>query len=179
MSDKPTIRLKFKDSGDEASRAPQVPAKPAPRSQSSAPKPKPHPPLLGTEPLVVKCGHSIAFELYVKDAFRDQRRAKAVQRDCPPCRQARVESDAAAAKERRAKKKATFAKALKPRLPDGARFSATYDAAAVQWTGTLTVEGATYERQGSSLNKLLHKLDDVYRATKNPAPVEAPAPAAP
>ena len=50
-----------------------------------------------------------------------------------------------------------------------------------QWTGTLTVEGATFERQGSSLNKLLHKLDDAYRATKIPAPTsaaETPAPAA-
>jgi hypothetical protein len=87
-----------------------------------------------------------------------------------------VENDAKAAKERRAKKKATFAKSLKPRLPDAARFVATYDAAAVQWTGTLSVEGVTFERQGSSLNKLLHKLDDVYRATKVTAPEpETPA----
>jgi septal ring factor EnvC (AmiA/AmiB activator) len=117
------------------------------------------------------------FDLYAKDTFREQRRAKAVSRDCPPCRQARVEADAAAAKERRATKKETFAKSLKPRLPDGARFAATYDATAVQWTGTLTVDGVTFERSGSSLNKLLHKLDDVYRTTKVTV-VSAPEPPA-
>ncbi|HSX22311.1 MAG TPA: hypothetical protein VLE97_06000 [Gaiellaceae bacterium] len=164
MNDKSPMRLKFKDTDAvQASSKPNGP--PSSNGSPQAAKPKTHPPAIGTEPVVVKCGHSIVFDLYAKDTFREQRRAKAVSRDCPACRQERVKADALAAKERRAKKKATFAKALKPRLPDGARFAATYDASAVQWTGTLTVDGVTFERQGSSLSKLLHKLDDVYRTT--------------
>jgi hypothetical protein len=156
VTEKPPIRLKFRDASPAATaRGPAV---------QGVRSPKPRPPTVGIEDLVVKCGHTIAFDLYAKDAFRDQRRAKAVKRDCPPCRQARVQAEAIALNERRAKKVVTFAKELKPRLPDGARFTATYDATQVQWTGTLTVEGATYERSGGSLNKLLHRLDDVYRA---------------
>lgn len=165
MNDKLPMRLKFKDTASvPAASKPNGPSKPSGSPQAA--KPKTHPAAIGAEPVVVKCGHSIMFDLYAKDTFREQRRAKAVSRDCPPCRQARVKADAAAAKERRATKKATFAKSLKPRLPDGACFAATYDATAVQWTGTLTVDGVTFERSGSSLNKLLHKLDDVYRTTK-------------
>lgn len=149
MTEKPPMRLKFKDS---SSSSPPVKAAPPPPAK------------VGSEEVVVKCGHTIVFDLYAKDPFRDQRRVKAVSRECQACRQVRVATDVAAAKERKAKK-ASFAKALKPRLPDGARFAATYDATAVQWTGTLIVEGATFERRASSLNKLLYKLDDVYRAS--------------
>ncbi len=175
MNEKAHIRLKFKESPAEAVAA--VPAAKATAKASPAAKaPKPRPPTVGTEALLVKCGHTIAFDLYAKDSFRDQRRQKEALRDCSPCRQARVEAEAIALKERRATKAvtkaATFAKSLKPRLPDGARFAATYDATQVQWTGTLTLEGATFERSASSLNKLLHRLDDVYRAAK---PTEDPA----
>lgn len=165
MTDKPSIRLKFSDSSSAAA-SPVVPAH-KPNVQGAS-KPKPRPPTIGTEPLVVKCGHTIVFDLYAKDAFRDQRRAKAVQRDCPACRQARVKVDAVAGAARRAKK-ATFAKMLKPRLPEGARFVAIYDATKVQWTGSLTVESMTFERSAPSLNKLLHRLDDIYRASLVPS----------
>ena len=168
MTEKPPVRLKFKDSPSSTN----VTTQPVPKSKA-------HAPMLGTEPVLVKCGHSIAFELYVKDPYREQRRAKAVARDCPPCRQERVKADTLAAKDRRTKKSATFAKSLKPRLPDGARFVAAFDATAVQWTGTLTVEGATFERQGSSLNKLLHKLDDAYRSTVVAVSQDSSAVAAP
>ena len=173
MNEKPHVRLKFKESPAEA-----VAAVPAAKAQ------KPRPPTVGTEALLVKCGHTIVFDLYAKDSFRDQRRQKEASRDCSPCRQARVQAEAIALKERRATKKTTkaasFAKSLKPRLPDGARFAATYDATQVQWTGTLTIEGLTFERSASSLNKLLHRLDDVYRAATPAAaavdqePVAAP-----
>jgi hypothetical protein len=169
VTEKPALRLKFRDSSSVIVGSGREPA-----AQDASKPSKSQPPPVGTEALVVKCGHTIAFELYSKDAFRDQRRTKTASRDCSPCRQARVQADMLAAKERRAKKVATFSKALKPRLPDGARFVATYDATQVQWIGALTVEGATYERSGSSLNKLLHKLDDVYRAAK-PHPVDAEA----
>ena len=170
MNEKSHIRLKFKEAPAEA----VAPVTVAPAAKT--PKPKPRPPTVGTEALLAKCGHTIVFDLYAKDSFRDQRRQKEALRDCPPCRQVRVQAEAIAHKERRARKAvtkaATFAKSLKPRLPDGARFGATYDAAQVQWTGTLTVEGLTFERSASSLNKLLHRLDDVYRAAK---PTEDPA----
>lgn len=165
MIEKPPLRLKFKDvapvSRDATSchAARGAPTPPTP--------PKPRPPTAGTETLIVKCGHKIAFELYVKDTFRDQRRAKTVTRDCPACRQERVQAEAIALKERRAKKAVTFAKALKPRLPDGSHFAATYDATQVQWAGVLTIEGVAFKRGASSLNKLLHKLDDDYRAWKS------------
>lgn len=162
MTEKPSIRLKFRDSAQSVVAAPG----------------SVKPPTVGTESLVVKCGHTIVFDLYAKDTFRDQRRAKTASRDCPACRQARVQAEMLAQKERRAKKAATFAKTLKPRLPDGSSFVATYDATQVQWTGTLTVEGATFERSGSSLNKLLHKLDDVYRAKLNEAACSQEASAA-
>lgn len=155
VTEKPAIRLKFRDSSPITISAVTPPVQGAT---------KPRPPTAGTEALVVKCGHTIAFELYVKDTFRDQRRAKTVIRDCPACRQARVQAEAIAGKERRAKKATTFAKSLKPRLPDGAHFAATYDATQVQWTGTLTIEGVAFKRGASNLNKLLHRLDDDYRA---------------
>ena len=184
MNEKTLIRLKFKESPAEAVAA--VPAAKAGVKASPAAKaPKPRPPTVGTEALLVKCGHIIVFDLYTNDSFRDQRRQKEAARDCPPCRQARVQAEVIALKERRATKvatkAATFAKSLKPRLPDGARFVATYDATQVQWTGTLTVEGLTFERRASSLNKLMHRLDDVYRAaTSTAAGVDQePAAAAP
>ena len=169
MNEKTPLRLKFKEAPAEAVAAVPV-VKAAVKTAPAAKAPKPRPPTVGTEVLLVKCGHTIVFDLYAKDSFRDQRRQKEASRDCPPCRQARVQAETIAHKERRARKAvtkaATFAKSLKPRLPDGACFGATYDAAQVQWTGTLTVEGLTFERSASSLNKLLHRLDDVYRATK-------------
>lgn len=165
MTEKPSMRLKFSDSSSAA-----VDPKPNPRPnvQGAAKPSKPRPPTIGTEPLVVQCGHTIVFDLYAKDAFRDQRRAKTVQRDCPSCRQSRVKAEAGAGAARRAEK-ATFAKMLKPRLLDGARFVATYDATQVQWTGSLTVESMTFERSAPSLNKLLHRLDDDYRASLPPS----------
>lgn len=172
MNEKPSLRLKFKEASSAVDQTAIVqgaakPSKPRPPTVGAAPA-KPRPPTIGTESLAVKCKHSIAFDLYAKDPFRDQRRAKATQRDCPACRQARVKAEAAAGKVRRAKK-VTFAKVLKPRLPDGARFVATYDATKVQWTGELTVESTTFERSAPSLNKLLHRLDDDYRASLPPS----------
>lgn len=173
MNEKLPLRLKFKDTvSTDGKAAVHVAHVPKPMAH----KTKPRPPTVGTENLVVKCGHTIVFDLFAKDAFREQRRTKAVTRDCPACRQARVQADMVAAKERRVKKTKTFAQSLKPRLSDGARFVATYDAAQVQWTGSLTIEGAVFEKSASSLNKLLHKLDDIYRAAKT-EPVVVPDPA--
>lgn len=171
MNEKPSIRLKFNEAPADRGSTVQVASQPKPVVH----KPKPRPPTDGTEELVVKCGHTIVFDLFAKEGYRDQRRTKAVTRDCPACRQARAQADMAAAKERRVKKAKTFAQSLKPRLPDGARFVATYDATQVEWTGSLTIDGVPFERRASSLNKLLHKLDDMYRAAKSdPAVAQDP-----
>jgi hypothetical protein len=174
VSDKPAIRLKFRDLPPV-----EAPASPPPKIVS-APKPKPKSPTVGTESLVVKCGHTIAFDLYVKDPFRVERRAKETARDCPPCRQARVQAEMAAAAERKAQRKierkekrSAYIRAYKPRLPDGSRFAATYDATATRWTGTVAIEGATFEQSASSLSRLLHKLDDAYRGSLAPLPAIA------
>jgi len=158
VSDKPPIRLKFR--GPPPSKVVTIPP-----VQKIASKPKLPP--IGTESISVKCGHTITLDLYAKDPFRDGRRAKAVSRDCPVCRQARAQAEVIAAADRKAQKKVAM---LKPRLPDGSRFVATYDATATRWTGTLTIEGATLEQGASSLSKLLHKLDDAYRASLSRAP---------
>lgn len=164
-SPKPPMRLKFKGEPVEAAVPHRVPTGTKP--------PKPRPPTIGTESVVVKCGHTISFDLYAKDAFRDQRRAKEVARDCAACRQARVQAEMAAGAERRAKKKAAQAeqqaRSLRPRLPDGSRFGAVYNAAEEKWIGTLTIGDATFERQASGLKKLLYKLDDAYRETTAPS----------
>lgn len=175
------MRLKFKDAPAETVASPSAAA--PKRTPTATKPPKPRPPTVGTEAVVVKCGHTIAFDLYAKDTFRDQRRAKEVARDCQACRQARVQTEMAAAAERKAKKAAERADQgvpfkLRPRLPDGSRFGAVYDAAEEKWTGTLTIEGTTYEQQASGLKKLLYKLDDAYRATTKPSGSdEAPLPA--
>jgi hypothetical protein len=50
-----------------------------------------------------------------------------------------------------------------PRLPDGATFAATYDAATERWAGTLTVNGMTFEVEASGVFRLMEALDKKYR----------------
>jgi hypothetical protein len=49
------------------------------------------------------------------------------------------------------------------RLPDNASFSVVYDAAAVSWAGTLSVDGKVFEGQSSAVFHLLALLDKKYR----------------
>jgi hypothetical protein len=168
VSDKPSIRLKFRETSPASA-----------RSSSVDPGSKARSPILQTEALVVRCGHAIVFDLYAKDPFRAERRAKATARDCPPCRQARVAAEVEAAAARKAQRKieqkgqlAAILRAYKPRLPDGACFAATYDAAMIRWTGVVTIEGATFKESAGSLSRLLHKLDDAYRASLGPPAVD-------
>lgn len=163
---KPPIRLNFQE---------------APRAVEGAleAKKKMPSPLIGTERIQGTCGHTIVFDLYAKDPHRDGRRAKVMSRDCSACRQARVQAEVTAAVERRAnRKKGPPPSSHKPRLPDGSTFAATYDATAVRWTGALTIDGATFEQSGNSLRRLLHKLDDEYRAAlRSAAATSEPEPA--
>lgn len=53
----------------------------------------------------------------------------------------------------------------KGRLPDGAQFTAVYDAANTLWNGMLTIpEVKTFSGRSSGIFQLLHSLDDAYRA---------------
>ena len=171
VTTKEPIRLKFSAPTPVPTivTAPPVP----PQQCAACPQriaPKPQPPSIGTEVLLVKCGHTIAFDLFAKDPFRDGRRQKAVGRDCPACRLGRVQAEVIAAtakktaKRRAAASAAQARNAARPRLPDGACITATYNAAEVRWTGSLAIVGGeTYARSADSIKKLLGKLDDAYR----------------
>lgn len=53
----------------------------------------------------------------------------------------------------------------KGRLPDGARFTAVYDAANMLWHGMLEIpEAPTVSGRSSGIFQLLHELDDQWRA---------------
>jgi hypothetical protein len=172
--------LPFKQAGlrEAARRGTQAKqaAKPLPAVAPTAGKPKPTP--VGVEQVAAKCGHAVPFELYddKTDKYRDTRRKKVTGRDCPECRQkahaARTAAETAAAKGRRAaspKGSKPGRGDLKGRLPDGSNFNVTWDAAAGQWSGTLTVPGVgafTDSRPG--LFKLNRALDDQYRASLPP-----------
>src|SRR5262245_18640697 len=115
---------------------------------------KPFIPFVGFEDVVARCGHVEKFGLLPdnKDRFRQDRRKKAMGRDCRACREKRRLEQEEAAQLRRAEKEkrkleeaqrlAVGKKAAGPeggRLPDGSRFEVSYDAANERWSGTLTV----------------------------------------
>jgi len=156
------------------------PATPPPRRRPD----KPFIPFVGFEDVVAKCGHVEKFGLLPdnKDRFRQDRRKKAMGRDCKACRDARRREQEEAALLRRAEKekrkvdeeqKSRREKAPGPqtgRLPDGSRFEVSYDAAKERWTGSLTVttpegEQTTFSGSGSGLFPLLTSLDRQYRAS--------------
>jgi hypothetical protein len=112
-----------------------------------------------------------------KDRFREDRRKKAISRDCKECREKKHQEQLEATQRRLAekeqrKKQQTVRPSQSPktRLPDGSRFEVQFDAEKGQWNGTLTVPvpggtPATFTGFRSSLFKLLAVLDDQYRAT--------------
>jgi hypothetical protein len=146
---------------------------------------KPFIPFVGFEDVMARCGHVEKFGLLPdnKDRFRQDRRKKAMGRDCRACREKRqLEQEEAARlrlaeKERRKtqepQRRAGGEKATRPesgRLPDGSRFEVSYDATKERWSGTLTVptdggEPATFNGSGSGLVRMLSSLDKLYRAT--------------
>lgn len=142
---------------------------------------KPFIPFVRYEDVVARCGHVEKFGILPdnKDRFREDRRKKAMGRDCKACRARKQQQQQEAAESRRAEKeKRKMEKAQQPaasekahrRLPDGSRFEAAYDAAREQWSGTLTIprpggEPAVFTGSGSGLFPLLSSLDKQYRAT--------------
>jgi hypothetical protein len=154
------------------------------RPTGRRPGAKPFIPFVRFEDVVARCGHSEPFGILPegKDRFREDRRKKAMGRDCKACRQRRQQEEQEAAELRRVEKEKRKAEAEQPpqsgkaaaphagRLPDGSRFEVQYDAAQEQWSGSLTVPGpdgepATFTGSGSALFPLLSSLDRQYRAT--------------
>jgi hypothetical protein len=141
---------------------------------------RPFIPFARFEDIVVRCGHVEKFGLMPdgKDRFREDRRKKAISRDCKACREKKQQVELEAAQRRDSEKQQRKSqsndrspRSNKTRLPDGSRFEVKYDASKEQWIGTLTVPtsgeaSATFSESRSSLFKLLASLDDQYRATQ-------------
>ena len=75
-----------------------------------------------------------------------------------------------AAQRRAAKAAAERERQERSRLPHGATFHVEYDAAAVLWRGSLSVEGRTFTGEASAVFRLLRSLDDAYRASLQETP---------
>jgi hypothetical protein len=135
--------------------------------------------VVGVERVTCACGHEAELPLYPdrQDKFRAARRANLVSRVCPACRQkahaeltAREQAAAAERRKARGGPAPRKEKAVRPaaeRLPDGSAFAVSYDAQAVQWSGTLTVTtregGKVFEGAAGGVFKLLSALDGQYR----------------
>ena len=142
-------------------------------------QPKPNrPPVIGGEPVVVICGHTVLLELFPQkqDKYRDQRRINLAAKLCPACRKEADAKVAAEAAERRRLKAAAWRekqpktsgkRRIIDRLPDGSSFSLKYDGVAVMWTGVLTIpfegEVFTFKREANAVNWLTRDLDAQWR----------------
>lgn len=160
-----------------AGRKPNVPPpnpKP-PAAPEPTPKPPPKrgtPPIVRTEIVIAKCGHEVQFGHFAdkQDRFRDQRRLKVINQNCPTCRktahEARTRAEQKAAKEKRDGQRGRVG-----RLPDGSRYITEYSAERVMWKGTLIVpngeEAKVFDMEGPVLFTLLEKLDRAYRKWLN------------
>lgn len=128
-------------------------------------------PVLRTETGVRRCGHNDFFKILKGEIpdFAARRREKWASKLCPACSdllQKEQQSKAVAASEnpehqsrRAAIRAAKAADGWKKRLPDGSRFTATYCADPVRWTGTLVVPGSpSVEGSAAGATRLLHNL---------------------
>ena len=174
---KPSLRETARRYGEAKRAGNETPSSPPSPPPSSAPREKPFIPFVRFEDVVVKCGHVEKFGILPdnKDRFREDRRKKAISRDCKECREKKQVDQLAAAEVRRVEKEQQVKTSPPPRpkterLPGGSRFQVEYDAATEQWNGTLTVptpDGASVVLTGSrsGLFPLLSNLDKQYRAT--------------
>lgn len=111
---------------------------------------------------VARCGHAVTVQAdpnYLKETL-----AKLRSRDCSSCRAQRVTAEKTAGHDRREGN----------RLPDGAVFSATYDATRKRWSGTLTINGQVFQDERNGVFGLMAMLDRQYR--RSLAPVVAATP---
>jgi hypothetical protein len=128
------------------------------------------PPVVGHEDVKAACGHVEKFALYPEkqDRFRADRRKKAASRPCQACREAaRKQQEAGGPREAQGRQTAALSRDVAyprhGRLPDGARFEVSYDAAWERWSGTLTVGGQTFTGEAPAVFRLLSSLDRQYR----------------
>lgn len=158
---------------------------PAPKRPTTHRDPPP-PPIVAYEDVIAACGHPEKFGLFEdhKDKFRKDRRKKVTDRPCKACRERKRLEEEAATKARRAEKQQRAAERAQAgpsqkgnhmeRLPDGAKFEVVYDAGATQWSGTLTIGEQVFTDSAGGVFKLLHRLDQQYRASQPPAPPQNP-----
>lgn len=121
-------------------------------SGTAPPKtPKPEKPTPGPQ-VVFKCGCKVAVR-YMENV------------PCPGCVRAnRVKRNAEKRAAREAKGEPKSAVPDAGRLPEGAVFHATYDAAKQEWTGSLELlNGFQFTATESGVFKLLRQLDTLYR----------------
>src|SRR5436190_23857431 len=101
-----------------AKRDARTPAGPPARPMSQRRPDRPFIPFVGFEDVVARCGHVEKFGLLPdnKDRFRNDRRKKAMGRDCKACREKkRLEQEEAAQLRRAEKERRKVEEAQKPR----------------------------------------------------------------
>jgi hypothetical protein len=121
------------------SQRPAVESKTPPPSNNG----KKRPPAVEADKRVIvthSCGHKTGI-IYLQGSL------------CAGCQNAR----------RRARTRSWRQDPMKSRLPDGATFSATYDAEAERWVGTLAIDGQVYEAEAGGVFQLMKDLDALYR----------------
>lgn len=174
MEKKP-IRLNFAEATSTKNNVARPPIKqPQPQPNASAVRPaKPKPTVIGTEQVRARCSHLMAFEIFARDPFREERRTNHEGRDCKDCAAARIKAEQEAAILRRKQKK------IRERLPDRSAFHVEYDATTVRWRGTLNtlVNGKpeVFSAEASAVFQLLRKLDNAYRRCGFAAEVPPPS----
>lgn len=170
MSIKDRLR-ELKQKQDER-RAQEAPVKHAREAlKAKTPPKRGTPTVTATEMVEAKCGHLVEFQLFEdkKDKYRDQRRKKMTDRDCPACRQERERLRQEEAQKRRAEDSVSTRawKMPKGRLPHGSHFDATYDGEAQAWTGTLTIPAdpspLVFSYTKGGVFRLMSTLDTMYR----------------
>lgn len=178
MPDPEKIKARLAQKGIGGVAVQELPAPPPPPSAAAAPSGKTAPPIVRYEDVPASCGHLEKFGHFDDkiDRFRKDRRKKITDRPCKACRERkRLEEEAAAkvrpaAKHHQAQQGTAGAPAsrkplgwITERLPDGAKFEVTYDAAQTRLTGTLTIGEKVFTDSAGAVFKLLRKLDRQYR----------------
>ena len=89
MSDEGVKKPSLRETARRYGEAKRVGNETVPPSPSSPPREKPFIPFVRFEDVVVKCGHVEKFGILPdnKDRFREDRRKKAISRDCKECRE--------------------------------------------------------------------------------------------
>jgi len=173
--------------GDAPPRPAAASSPPAQRKPGDRPPP---PPVVAYEDVTASCGHPEKFGLFADrlDRFRKDRRKKVTDRPCKACREQKQREEQEAAKMRQAERKQRAEEAgtasgsgkkqgagKHERLPDASKFEVVYDAAQLQWKGSLTIGESRFTGSAGTLFNLLSRLDRQYRQTLPPPETSAEA----